>query len=133
MAFSANRKEEDEFVFCLEGQMYLETDETRAMTGVTERRDNTKGSGLFVLGSESDSNDDDNNDAEKRDTSNINNKEDKATTTTTTTAAAAIGLAQKCKRYSYVRASANEHRECDKRSLLRTRRKVRAGVSTHTR
>ena len=94
MAFSANRKEEDEFVFCLEGQMYLETDETRAMTGVTERRDNTKGSGLFALGSESDSNDDDNNDAEKRDTSNINNKEDKATTTTTTTAAAAIGLAQ---------------------------------------
>ena len=63
MAFS-NRKEEDEFVFCLEGQMYLETDETRAMTGVTERRDN-KGSGLFALGSESDSNDDDNNDAEK--------------------------------------------------------------------
>ena len=95
MAFSANRKEEDEFVFCLEGQMYLETDETRAMTGVTERRDNTKGSGLFALGSESDSNDDDNNDAEKRDTSNINNKEDKATTTTTAAAAAAaIGLAQ---------------------------------------
>ena len=94
MAFSANRKEEDEFVFCLEGQMYLETDETRAMTGVTERRDNTKGSGLFALGSESDSNDDDNNDAEKRDTSNINNKEDKATTTTTKAAAAAIGLAQ---------------------------------------
>ena len=88
MAFSANRKEEDEFVFCLEGQMYLETDETRAMTGVTERRDN-KGSGLFALGSESDSNDDDNNDAEKIGTWNINNKEDKATTTT-----AAIGLAQ---------------------------------------
>ena len=92
MAFSANRKEEDEFVFCLEGQMYLETDETRAMTGVTERRDN-KGSGLFALGSESDSNDDDNNDAEKIGTWNINNKEDKATTTTTTTTAA-IGLAQ---------------------------------------
>ena len=89
MAFSANRKEEDEFVFCLEGQMYLETDETRAMTGVTERRDN-KGSGLFALGSESDSNDDDNNDAEKIGISNINNKEDRATTTTTT----AIGIAQ---------------------------------------
>ena len=56
--------------------MYLETDETRAMTGVTERRDN-KGSGLFALGSESDSNDDDNNGAEKIGTWNINNKEDK--------------------------------------------------------